>query len=64
VAEYIIRVSITRSARGEGDEPVVALALAESVHPTASPKEEAIKRVLKNVTDHAHRILNEEGINV
>lgn len=66
MSEYIVTVSIQRSARGEGDTPVVAAARSEAIHYSGTPegKAEKIADVVDRIGDRVLKDLRQNGVHV
>jgi hypothetical protein len=65
VSEYIVTITVQRSARSEGDTPVVAITLSEAVHPNYdADKADVVAGVVARLGDRIMKDLRENGMDV
>jgi len=67
VSEYVVIITVQRSARGEGDNPILALVTSESVHVSSASSEvkaDKVAGIVAKLGDQVLRNLRENGLNV
>ena len=65
MSEYIVTITVQRSARGEGDTPVLAMVTSEAVHPSYdADRADVVAGVVARLGDRMMKELRENGLNV